>query len=56
MTAAFANASLRIELDGAALDAGLARAATGVVVRQRLSAPTAAVPNTTATTTTRPPS
>jgi len=42
MTAAFANAALRIELDGAALEAGLARAATGVVVRQRLSAPTLA--------------
>jgi uncharacterized protein involved in type VI secretion and phage assembly len=42
MTAAFANAVLVIEHDGQVLAPGLARTATGVVVRQRLNAPSLA--------------
>jgi phage baseplate assembly protein gpV len=42
MTAGFANTALSIELDGAAIDPTLGRSASGVLVRQRLSAPSLA--------------
>jgi uncharacterized protein involved in type VI secretion and phage assembly len=42
MKAAFANVSLAVHLDGAPLEAALARSMTRVAVRQRLSAPSLA--------------